>query len=90
MAIDIGQGSDSVLAYYIAEVPGSTVRHQKLVTADTDLRLSISGRIPAASPSWPGTRRSRPPKMRDVIFKGGGGRLEVPPDVLVAEVAASP
>jgi 4-hydroxybenzoyl-CoA reductase alpha subunit len=85
MAIDIGQGSDSVLAYTVAEVLGIEPADVALVTADTDLTPidlgSYSSRVTfmAGNAALEAAR-----KMRELIFAAVAERLEVPVELLAA------
>ena len=86
MAIDIGQGSDSVLAYTAAEVLGIQPSDIRLVTADTDLTPIDLGSYSSRVTFMAGNAAlEAATKMREIIFKAVAERLEVPPDVLVAE-----
>ena len=86
MAIDIGQGSDSVLAYTAAEVLGIQPSDIKLVTADTDLTPIDLGSYSSRVTFMAGNAAlEAATKMREIIFKAVAERLEVPPDLLVAE-----
>ena len=86
MAIDIGQGSDSVLAYTVAEVLGIQPSDIKLVTADTDLTPIDLGSYSSRVTFMAGNAAlEAATKMREIIFKAVAERLEVPPDLLVAE-----
>ncbi len=83
-AIDIGQGSDSVLAGIVAEVLGVDPRDISLVTADTDLTPidlgSYSSRVTfmAGNAAVEAAR-----KMRDLLIAAVSEHLEVEPDRLV-------
>lgn len=86
MAIDIGQGSDSVLAYTAAEVLGIQPSDIALVTADTDLTPIDLGSYSSRVTFMAGNAAlEAATKMREIIFKAVAERLEVPPDLLVAE-----
>ncbi len=86
MAIDIGQGSDSVLAYTAAEVLGIQPSDITLVTADTDLTPIDLGSYSSRVTFMAGNAAlEAATKMREIIFKAVAERLEVPPDLLVAE-----
>ncbi len=82
-AIDIGQGSDSVLAGIVAEVLGLDPRDISLVTADTDLTPidlgSYSSRVTfmAGNAAVEAAR-----KMRDLLIAATSEHLEVEPDRL--------
>lgn len=83
-AIDIGQGSDSVLAGIVAEVLGLTPHEVSLVTADTDLTPidlgSYSSRVTfmAGNAALQAAR-----KMRDLLVAAVSAHLEIEPDELV-------
>jgi 4-hydroxybenzoyl-CoA reductase subunit alpha len=83
-AIDIGQGSDSVLAGVVAEVLGLDPREISLVTADTDLTPidlgSYSSRVTfmAGNAALQAAR-----KMRDLLVAAASAHLEAEPDALV-------
>src|SRR5207253_188302 len=82
-AIDIGQGSDSVLAGVIAEVLGLDPQEISLVTADTDLTPidlgSYSSRVTfmAGNAALAAAR-----KMRDLLLAAVSEKLEVESDDL--------
>ncbi len=57
---DIGQGSNSVVAYIVAEELGLELRDVRVVAADTDLCPVDLGAYSCASPSWSATRPSTP------------------------------
>lgn len=82
-AIEIGQGSDSVLAGIIAEVLGLAPREISLVTADTDLTPidlgSYSSRVTfmAGNAALQAAR-----KMRDLLLAAASEQLGVEPDGL--------
>ncbi len=83
-AIDIGQGSDSVLAGIVAEVLGLAPSEIGLVTADTDLTPidlgSYSSRVTfmAGNAALEAAR-----KMRELLVAAASAHLEVEPDGLV-------
>ena len=82
-AIDIGQGSDSVLAGVVAEVLGLDPQEISLVTADTDLTPidlgSYSSRVTfmAGNAALAAAR-----KMRDLLLAAVSEKLEVESDDL--------
>src|SRR5207247_1635596 len=84
-ATDIGQGSDSVLAYLVAEVLGIQPMDVRVHPADTDLTPvdlgSYSSRVTlmAGNAAIQATMR-----LRDRIFEAAARKLEVPPDRLAA------
>ena len=84
-ATDIGQGSDSVLAYLVAEVLGIEPMDIRVHPADTDLTPvdlgSYSSRVTlmAGNAAIQATTR-----LRDRIFEAAAKKLAVTPDRLVA------
>jgi len=85
MAIDIGQGSDSVLAYTAAEILGVEPSDITLVTADTDLTPIDLGSYSSRVTFMAGNAAlEAATKMRAIIFEAVAERLEVPADLLVA------
>jgi 4-hydroxybenzoyl-CoA reductase alpha subunit len=84
-ATDIGQGSDSVLAYLAAEVLGIQPMDVRVHPADTDLTPvdlgSYSSRVTlmAGNAAIQATTR-----LRDRIFEAAARKLEVTPDRLAA------
>jgi 4-hydroxybenzoyl-CoA reductase alpha subunit len=84
-ATDIGQGSDSVLAYLVAEVLGIQPMDIRVHPADTDLTPvdlgSYSSRVTlmAGNAAIQATMR-----LRDKIFEAAAKKLEVMPDRLAA------
>jgi 4-hydroxybenzoyl-CoA reductase alpha subunit len=82
---DIGQGSDSVLAYVVAEELGLAVEDVRVVTADTDLTPvdlgSYSSRVTlmTGNAALQAARRVRRP-----IFEAAARKLEAPIDRLRA------
>jgi len=84
-ATDIGQGSDSVLAYLVAEVLGIQPMDVRVHPADTDLTPvdlgSYSSRVTlmAGNAAIQATTR-----LRDRIFEAAARKLEVTPDRLTA------
>jgi 4-hydroxybenzoyl-CoA reductase alpha subunit len=84
-ATDIGQGSDSVLAYLVAEVLGIQPMDIRVHPADTDLTPvdlgSYSSRVTlmAGNAGIQATMR-----LRDRIFEAAARKLEVTADQLVA------
>ncbi len=86
MAIDIGQGSDSVLAYTAAEVLGVEPSDIKLVTADTDLTPIDLGSYSSRVTFMAGNAAlEASQKMRTMIFEAVAEKLEVPAELLVAK-----
>ncbi len=85
MAIDIGQGSDSVLAYTVAEVLGIEPSDVALVTADTDLTPIDLGSYSSRVTFMAGNAAlEAAQKMRDLIFAAVAEALEVPVELLAA------
>ncbi|MEE9592465.1 MAG: molybdopterin cofactor-binding domain-containing protein [Thermoplasmata archaeon] len=82
-AIDIGQGSDQVLASTTAEILGLEPEDIQLITADTDLTPidlgSYSSRVTfmAGNAALQAARR-----LRTKIGEGVAAKLEIPPDRL--------
>ncbi len=82
-AIDIGQGSDSVLAGIVAEVLGLDPREISLVTADTDLTPIDLGSYSSRVTFMAGNAALQAAqKMRDLLLAAVSGHLEVEPDAL--------
>jgi 4-hydroxybenzoyl-CoA reductase alpha subunit len=85
MAIDIGQGSDSVLASTVAEVLGLDPADIALVTADTDLTPIDLGAYSSRVTFMAGNAAlEAAEKMRGLIFEAAAETLEVPVELLVA------
>jgi 4-hydroxybenzoyl-CoA reductase alpha subunit len=84
-SIDIGQGSDSVLAYVVAEVLGIRPEDIRVVTADTDLTPvdlgSYSSRVTLMSGN---AAREAAEKLRGLLFDAAAKKLEVSPADLEA------
>jgi len=81
---DIGQGSDSVLAYVVAEILGIDPLGIAVVTADTDLTPvdlgSYSSRVTVMTGN---AAMQAAERARDLIAKAVSAKLEVPPSRLV-------
>jgi 4-hydroxybenzoyl-CoA reductase subunit alpha len=81
---DIGQGSDSILAYIVAEVLGVDPFEIRIVTADTDLTPvdlgSYSSRVTLMSGN---AALQAAERAREVIVPHVATRLEVPADRIV-------
>jgi 4-hydroxybenzoyl-CoA reductase alpha subunit len=81
---DIGQGSDSVLAYVVAEVLGLNPLEIRVVTSDTDLTPvdlgSYSSRVTVMTGNAALEAAGR---ARDVVARGAAEKLGVPADQLV-------
>ena len=85
MAIDIGQGSDSVLVYTAAEVLGIDPSDVKLVTADTDLTPIDLGSYSSRVTFMAGNAAIQAAeKMKEMIFQAVAEKLEVPSELLAA------
>jgi len=85
MAIDIGQGSDSVLAYAVAEVLGLEPADIALVTGDTDLTPIDLGAYSSRVTLMAGNAAvEAAQKMRSLIFEAVAEHLEVPAELLAA------
>jgi 4-hydroxybenzoyl-CoA reductase subunit alpha len=84
-AADIGQGSDSVLAYLVAEVLGIQPKDIRVHPADTDLTPvdlgSYSSRVTLMAGQAAIQAATR---LRDRLFEAVAQKLEVPADRLVA------
>ena len=84
-AADIGQGSDSVLAYLVAEVLGIQPKDIRVHPADTDLTPvdlgSYSSRVTLMAGQAAIQAATR---LRDRLFEAVAQKLDVPADRLVA------
>jgi len=84
-ATDIGQGSDSILAYLVAEVLGIQPKDIRVHPADTDLTPvdlgSYSSRVTLMAGNAAIQAATR---LRDRIFEAAAKKLEVAPDQLAA------
>jgi 4-hydroxybenzoyl-CoA reductase subunit alpha len=84
-SIDIGQGSDSVLAYVVAEVLGIRPEDVRVVTADTDLTPvdlgSYSSRVTLMTGN---AAREAAEKLRDQLLAAAAKKLEASPEDLEA------
>jgi 4-hydroxybenzoyl-CoA reductase alpha subunit len=80
---DIGQGSDSILAYIVAEVLGTAVADIAVVTADTDLTPvdlgSYSSRVTLMSGN---AALQAAERAREILARYAGPKLGVPGDRL--------
>lgn len=80
---DIGQGSDSILAYIVAEELGVTVDDIDIVSADTSLTPvdlgSYSSRVTLMTGNA-AIEASR--KLRKILLETAAGELKVPPESL--------
>ncbi|HEY7684941.1 MAG TPA: molybdopterin cofactor-binding domain-containing protein [Gemmatimonadales bacterium] len=81
---DIGQGSDSILAYIVAEVLGVDPFEMRIVTADTDLTPvdlgSYSSRVTLMSGN---AALQAAERARDIIAPHAAKKLAIPTDRLV-------
>src|SRR5437762_8414972 len=76
---DIGQGSDSVLAYVVAEELGIRPEDIRVVTADTDLTPVDLGSYSSRVTLMTGNAAIQAARrVRDQIFSGAVKKLEVP------------
>ncbi|MGH7318562.1 MAG: molybdopterin cofactor-binding domain-containing protein [Candidatus Rokuibacteriota bacterium] len=84
-SIDIGQGSDSVLAYVVAEVLGIRPEDIRVVTADTDLTPvdlgSYSSRVTLMTGN---AAKEAGEKLRGLLVDAAAKKLEVSPADLEA------
>ncbi len=82
-SIDIGQGSDSVLAYVVAEELGLNLKDVIVVTADTDLTPvdlgSYSSRVTVMTGNA-AIRAARP--LREMILAAAAEKMELPVEAL--------
>jgi CO/xanthine dehydrogenase Mo-binding subunit len=84
-ATDIGQGSDSVLAYLVAEVLGIEPKDIRVHVADTDLTPVDLGSYSSRVTLMAGNAAIQAAeRLRARIFDAVAAKLEVPPDRLVA------
>jgi 4-hydroxybenzoyl-CoA reductase subunit alpha len=82
---DIGQGSDSVLAYIVAEELGVTVNDIALVTADTDLAPVDLGSYSSRVTLMTGNAAIQAArKLRTLLFETAAKELLVPTESLAA------
>jgi 4-hydroxybenzoyl-CoA reductase subunit alpha len=84
-SIDIGQGSDSVLAYVVAEVLGVRPEDVRVVTADTDLTPVDLGSYSSRVTLMMGNAaREAAEKLRDQLLAVAAKKLEASPEDLEA------
>lgn len=82
---DIGQGSDSVLAYIVAEELGVTLDDISIVTADTDLTPVDLGSYSSRVTLMTGNAAIEAArKLRQILFEAAAAELQVPPESLEA------
>ncbi|MGH2405877.1 MAG: molybdopterin cofactor-binding domain-containing protein, partial [bacterium] len=85
MAIDIGQGSDSVLVFTVAEVLGIEPSDIRLISADTDLTPIDLGSYSSRVTFMAGNAAvEAAQKMRAMIFEAAAEKLKVPAARLMA------
>lgn len=85
-SIDIGQGSDSVLAYIVAEELGVNVEDVVVVTADTDLTPVDLGSYSSRVTLMTGNAAISAAKpLREKILSAAAEVLELPEEALVIE-----
>jgi len=81
---DIGQGSDSILAYIVAEVLGLDPMKMRIVTADTDLTPvdlgSYSSRVTLMTGN---AAMEAAERAKEIVTAGAASKLEVPKSRLV-------
>lgn len=83
-AIDIGQGSDTVLATIVAEVLGLDPGDIQLVTADTDLTpIDLGSYSSRVTMMMGNAAKESAENMRDLMLSGVAEHLEVPAERLV-------
>jgi 4-hydroxybenzoyl-CoA reductase alpha subunit len=81
---DIGQGSDSILAYVVAEVLGIDPFDIRVVTADTDLTPVDLGSYSSRVTLMTGNAALQAAeRARELLAKAAGEKLEVPGSELV-------
>ena len=84
-AIDIGQGSDHILAAIVAEVLGVSLEDIQLTTADTDLTPIDLGSYSSRVTFMAGNAaKSAAEKVRDRLFEVAARALQCDPDDLMA------
>jgi CO/xanthine dehydrogenase Mo-binding subunit len=85
-ATDIGQGSDSILAYLVAEVLGIDPKDIRVHPADTDLTPVDLGSYSSRVTLMAGNAAIQAAqRLRAKIFEAVASKLEVEPNRLVAE-----
>jgi 4-hydroxybenzoyl-CoA reductase subunit alpha len=84
-AIDIGQGSDHILAAIVAEVLGVSIEDIQLTTADTDLTPIDLGSYSSRVTFMAGNAaKAAAEKVRDRLFEVAAKGLQCDPDELIA------
>jgi 4-hydroxybenzoyl-CoA reductase alpha subunit len=82
---DIGQGSDSILAYIVAEVLGIQPEDIRVVTADTDLTPVDLGSYSSRVTVMTGNAAiEAAEKLREFLFEVAADKLDMPADMLTA------
>ncbi|HXW00951.1 MAG TPA: molybdopterin cofactor-binding domain-containing protein [Anaerolineae bacterium] len=82
---DIGQGSDSILAYIVAEELGISLDHISLFTADTDLTPVDLGSYSSRVTLMTGNAAIQAArKLRSLLFETAAKELMVPQESLIA------
>ncbi|MDP7034236.1 MAG: molybdopterin-dependent oxidoreductase [Planctomycetota bacterium] len=82
---DVGQGSDSVLAYTVAEVLGVTLGDIQVFTADTDMTPVDLGSYSSRVTLMTGNAAiDAATKLRDLLFEVAAEELDCEPDELDA------
>jgi CO/xanthine dehydrogenase Mo-binding subunit len=83
---DIGQGSDSVLAYVVAELLGIDPKDIRVITADTDLTPVDLGSYSSRVTLMTGNAAiEAATKLRNVLFEVAAEKLQVPSESLSAK-----
>jgi 4-hydroxybenzoyl-CoA reductase subunit alpha len=83
--IDIGQGSDSVLAYTVAEVLGVSLDHIQLTVADTDLTPIDLGSYSSRVTLMMGNAAiEAAEKLKALLLEAAAEKLELPAESLAA------
>jgi CO/xanthine dehydrogenase Mo-binding subunit len=83
---DIGQGSDSVLAYVVAELLGIEPKDIRVITADTDLTPVDLGSYSSRVTLMTGNAAiEAATKLRNILFEVAAEKLQVPPESLSAK-----
>ncbi|MEP7199981.1 MAG: molybdopterin cofactor-binding domain-containing protein [Chloroflexota bacterium] len=83
---DIGQGSDSVLAYVVAELLGVEPKDIRVITADTDLTPVDLGSYSSRVTLMTGNAAiEAATKLRNILFEVAAEKLQVPPESLNAK-----
>lgn len=84
-SIDIGQGSDSILAYVVAEVLGVEPSDVRVVTADTDLTPVDLGSYSSRVTLMMGNAAiEAAEKLKEQLFRAAAKKLEVSAEALEA------